>query len=595
MLKLLKNLKSIDWVYISVGVVLIAMQVWLDMTLPDYMSTITTLIVSEGSAMGDILAAGGKMLLCAFGSAALAVAVGFLTARIAADFSYAVREKTFNKIADFGTFEMKKFSVPSLITRTTNDITQIQMVLALGLQVMIKSPILAVWAIIKILGKSWQLSVVVAAAVALLVIEIVVLIIVVMPKFRIIQKQVDDVNRVTDENLTGLRVVRAFNAERYQEDKFEDVNVRLMRTQLFTMRALAILMPLLSLVMSALSLAIYNVGAHLVNNIAVPADPTLMMAAVAQRAQLFGDVVVFSTYALFVVMSFMLLAAIFMFLPRAQVSAGRINEVLSEPIRVQEGSGAGDTGLRGTLEFRDVSFRFPGSGADFMEHISFKAEQGQTVAIVGATGSGKTTLVNLAARLYDATEGEILLDGVNIRDYSFEELYRRVGYIAQKAVLFSDTIRGNVLFGQEAEAVSDDAVLDALSIAQASGFVGKMERSLESPIAQGGSNVSGGQKQRLSIARAIARRPEILIFDDSFSALDFQTDRRLREALREQLPGVTRLVVASRIGTIRNADCILVLNDGQLAGAGTHDELMKNCEIYREIASSQLSRDELGA
>lgn len=595
MLKLLKNLKSIDWVYISVSVVLIAMQVWLDMTLPDYMSTITTLIVSEGSVMGDILAAGGKMLLCAFGSAALAVAVGFLTARIAADFSYAVREKTFNKIADFGTFEMKKFSVPSLITRTTNDITQIQMVLALGLQVMIKSPILAVWAIIKILGKSWQLSVVVAAAVALLVIEIVVLIIVVMPKFRIIQKQVDDVNRVTDENLTGLRVVRAFNAERYQEDKFEDVNVRLMRTQLFTMRALAILMPLLSLVMSALSLAIYNVGAHLVNNIAVPADPTLMMAAVAQRAQLFGDVVVFSTYALFVVMSFMLLAAIFMFLPRAQVSAGRINEVLCEPIRVQEGSGAGDTGLHGTLEFRDVSFRFPGSGADFMEHISFKAEQGQTVAIVGATGSGKTTLVNLAARLYDATEGEILLDGVNIRDYSFEELYRRVGYIAQKAVLFSDTIRGNVLFGQEAEAVSDDAVLDALSIAQASGFVGKMERSLESPIAQGGSNVSGGQKQRLSIARAIARRPEILIFDDSFSALDFQTDRRLREALRERLPGVTRLVVASRIGTIRNADCILVLNDGKLAGAGTHDELMKNCEIYREIASSQLSRDELGA
>ena len=595
MLKLLKNLKSIDWVYIGVGVVLIAMQVWLDMTLPDYMSTITTLIVSEGSAMGDILAAGGKMLLCAFGSAALAVAVGFLTARIAADFSYAVREKTFNKIADFGTFEMKKFSVPSLITRTTNDITQIQMVLALGLQVMFKSPILAVWAIIKILGKSWQLSVVVAAAVALLVIEIVVLIIVVMPKFRIIQKQVDDVNRVTDENLTGLRVVRAFNAERYQEDKFEDVNVRLMRTQLFTMRALAILMPLLSLVMSALSLAIYNVGAHLVNNIAVPADPTLMMAAVAQRAQLFGDVVVFSTYALFVVMSFMLLAAIFMFLPRAQVSAGRINEVLCEPIRVQEGSGAGDTGLHGTLEFRDVSFRFPGSGADFMEHISFKAEQGQTVAIVGATGSGKTTLVNLAARLYDATEGEILLDGVNIRDYSFEELYRRVGYIAQKAVLFSDTIRGNVLFGQEAEAVSDDAVLDALSIAQASGFVGKMERSLDSPIAQGGSNVSGGQKQRLSIARAIARRPEILIFDDSFSALDFQTDRRLREALRERLPGVTRLVVASRIGTIRNADCILVLNDGKLAGAGTHDELMKNCEIYREIASSQLSRDELGA
>lgn len=595
MLKLLKNLKPIDRLYCHISLVLIAAQVWLDMTLPDYMSRITTLIVSEGSAMGDILAAGGKMLLCAFGSAALAVAVGFLTARIASDFSFSVREKAFCKIADFGTFEMKKFSVPSLITRTTNDITQIQMVLAMGLQVIIKSPILAVWAVIKILGKSWQLSVVVAAAVALLVIEIVALIIVVMPKFRIVQKQVDDVNRVTDENLTGLRVVRAFNAEAYQGDKFEDVNTRLMRTHLFTMRALAILMPLLSLVMSALSLAIYNVGAHLVNNIAVPADPALMAGAIAQRVQLFGDVVVFSTYAMFVVMSFMLLAAIFMFLPRAQVSAGRINEVLEEPIRVREGSGAGETELRGTLEFRDVSFRFPGASEYFMEHVSFKAERGQTVAIVGATGSGKTTLVNLAARLYDATEGEILLDGVNIREYSFEELYQKVGYIAQKAVLFSDTIRGNILFGQENAGISDDEVKEYLAIAQASGFVGEMERSLDSPIAQGGSNVSGGQKQRLSIARAIARRPEILIFDDSFSALDFRTDRRLREALREHCADTTRLVVASRIGTIRNADRILVLSDGELAGSGTHDELMENCEIYREIALSQLSDEELGA
>ena len=595
MLKLLKNLGKKDRIYAAISTILIALQVWLDMTLPDYMSKITTLIVTEGSAMREILLAGGKMLLCALGSAALAVAVGFLTARIAADFSYRVREKTFNKIADFGTVEMKKFSVPSLITRTTNDITQIQMVLAMGLQVMIKSPILAVWAIIKILGKSWQLSIVVAAAVALLVIEIVALIVVVMPKFRIVQKQVDDVNRVTDENLTGLRVVRAFNAERYQADKFEDVNTRLMRTHLFTMRALAILMPLLTMVMSGLSLAIYNVGAHLINGIAIPADPSLMMGAIQSRVALFGDVVVFSTYAMFVVMSFMLLAAIFMFLPRAQVSASRINEVLQEPIRVQEGKGAQETGLRGTLEFRDVSFRFPGSAERFMEHISFKVEAGQTVAIVGATGSGKTTLISLAARLYDATEGEILLDGVNIRDYTFDELYRKLGVVSQKAVLFSDPVRGNVLFGQAEGAVSDAEVRQYLSIAQASGFVGKMERSLDHPVAQGGSNMSGGQKQRLSIARAIARKPELLIFDDSFSALDFQTDRRLREALRESCAGMTRLVVASRIGTIRNADAILVLNDGKLAGMGTHAELMKTCEIYREIALSQLSGDELGA
>lgn len=595
MLKLLKNLKPKDRLYAAICVALIAMQVWLDMTLPDYMSKITTLIVTDGSEMGDILSAGGKMLLCAFGSAALAVAVGFLTACIAADFSYSVREKVFNRIADFGTYEMKKFSVPSLITRTTNDITQIQMVLALGLQVIIKSPILAVWAIIRILGKSWQLSVVVAAAVALLVVEIVALIIVVMPKFRIVQKQVDDVNRVTDENLTGLRVVRAFNAEQYQEEKFETVNTQLMRTHLFTMRALAILMPLLSLVMSALSLAIYNVGAHLINDIAIPADQALMMGAIQARVTLFGDVVVFSTYALFVVMSFMLLAAVFMFMPRAQVSAGRINEVLREPIRVEEGSGAAETESHGKVEFRDVSFRFPGSSEYFMEHISFCAEQGQTVAIVGATGSGKSTLVSLAARLYDATDGEILIDDVNIRHYTFDQLYQKIGFIAQKAVLFSDSIRGNILFGQEKQNITDEEVLESLSIAQAAGFVGKMERSLDQPIAQGGSNVSGGQKQRLSIARAIARKPEILIFDDSFSALDFQTDRRLREALNEHCSNMTRLVVASRIGTIRNADCILVLDDGKLAGAGTHDELMQNCRIYREIALSQLSSDELGA
>ncbi len=595
MLKLLGNLKRRERLLALLCVGLIAAQVWLDMTLPDFMSRITTLIVTEGSAMSDILAAGGKMLLCALGSAALAVAVGYFSAWIASRFSYSVREKVFNKIADFGTAEMKKFSVPSLITRTTNDVTQIQMVVAMGLQVIIKSPILAVWAIVKILGKSWQLSIVVAAAVALLVVEIGVLILVVLPKFRIIQKQVDDVNRVTDENLTGLRVVRAFNAERYQADKFEDVSTRLMRTQLFTMRSLAILMPFLSLVMSALSLAIYNVGAHLINNIAVPADPTLIMTAIQSRVELFGDVVVFSTYAMFVVMSFMLLAAIFMFLPRAQVSAGRINELLREPIQVVEGTGVGKTEARGVLEFRDVSFRYPGSQEDFMQHISFRAEAGQTVAIVGATGSGKTTLVSLAARLYDATEGEILLDGVNIRQYSFEELYRKLGYITQKAVLFSDTIRGNVLFGQTSEKIPDTAVWDSLQTAQASDFVEAMEGDLSHPIAQGGSNVSGGQKQRLSIARAIARKPEILIFDDSFSALDFQTDRRLRQALDKSCAGTTRLVVASRIGTIRNADCILVLHDGSLAGSGTHKELMQNCEIYREIALSQLSRDELDA
>ena len=567
--------------YVLGSIALILLQVFFDMRLPGYMSTITTLIVSKDSAMGAIFAAGGKMLLCALGSAAVAVATGYLAAKLASQFSHGVRAAVFEKISAFGAAEMKKFSVSSLITRTTNDITQLQMVVAMGLAVIIKAPILSVWAIISILGKSWELSCVVAAAVALLLVTIVVVLAAVLPKFRILQTQVDDLNRVTDESLTGLRVIRAFHAQAYQADKFEDVSVALMRTHLFTMRTMAIVMPLISLMMSGLSLAIYYVGAHLIEAV----------ADYSARVAMMGDVVVFTTYAMFVVMGFMLLAVIFVFLPRAQVSANRICEVLDAPIGVQEGQGVGETAAHGTLEFRNVSFRFPESGADFLKNITFSAKQGETVAIVGATGSGKTTLVSLAARLYDATEGEILLNGTPIRDFSFRELYSIVGYIPQKSVLFSDTIRGNVSFGQPDR--SDDDLRRCLNVAQARGFVEKQDGQLEHLIAQSGSNVSGGQRQRLAIARALVKNPELLIFDDSFSALDFDTDRRLRDALAREYPNTTRLVVASRIGTVRYADRILVLHDGCLVGNGTHDTLMADCPIYREIALSQLPEEAL--
>ncbi|MBR3099874.1 MAG: ABC transporter ATP-binding protein [Clostridia bacterium] len=589
MWKIFRFMKGKDRGYALLCLLLVAGQVWFDLTMPDYMSDITRLIVTAGSEMSEIWLAGGKMLGCALGSAALSVVVGYFAARLASDFSYTLRENVFYRVTDFGASEIKRFSTASLITRTTNDITQVQMLVAMGLQVMIKAPIMAVWAIMKIIGKSQELSLVTAGAVAVIITVILILMKKVLPKFRIVQKQVDDVNRVTRENLTGLRIVRAFNAEKYQEDKFETVNRNLMETQLYISRRMAVLMPVISLVMSALSLGIYWLGASLVEGIAITD-----MAAVMARVNLFSEIVVFSSYAMYVVMSFMMLVMIFMMLPRAQVSAARIEEVLSAESAVREGKGAEST-EKGSIEFRDVSFRYGDAAEDCLKHISFRAEPGETVAFIGATGSGKTTLVNLAARLYDATEGEVLLDGKDIREYSFAQLYDKVGYIAQKAVLFSGSVKKNLTFGETGHAFEEGDAEQALDIAQARDFVEKLPGGPEGDVAQGGTNLSGGQKQRLSIARAIARKPEILIFDDSFSALDYKTDAALRKRLNTELKGTTCLIVAQRIGTIQHADQIIVLDDGEIAGHGTHEELLKNCDVYREIALSQLSQTELEA
>ena len=587
MLKIFRFMKKRDLGYALLCLILVAGQVWFDLTMPDYMSDITKLIVTPGSPMTEIWIAGAKMLSCALGSAALAVVVGYFASRLASNFSYTVREKVFYHVTDFGAREMKKFSTASLITRTTNDITQIQMLVAMGLQVMIRAPIMAVWAVLKIVGKSWELSLLTAGAVLLIMIVILVLMKLVLPKFRIIQTQIDEVNRVTRENLNGLRIVRAFNAEKYQEDKFEAANRNLMETQLYTSRKMAILMPFISMIMSGLSLGIYWLGASLVNQVAITGP-----AAVAERVNVFSEVVVFSSYAIYVVMSFMMLVVIFMMWPRAQVSAARIEEVLATVPQVREGQGAEGT-EKGSIEFRHVSFRYADASEDCLQDISFSARAGETVAIVGPTGSSKTSLVSLAARLYDATEGEILLDGQDIRSYTFDQLYEKIGYISQKAVLFSGTVEENLSFGESGQKISEEVQKEALDIAQAADFVENMPDKLQSNIAQGGTNLSGGQKQRLTIARAVARRPEILIFDDSFSALDYRTDAALRKRLATDLKGTTCLIVAQRIGTVKNADRIIVLDEGRMAGIGTHEELMKNCPVYQEIALSQLSQTEL--
>lgn len=593
---LLRYMRKRDIGLTVLCVLLVAGQVFLDLRMPDYTKEITLLISSESNVISDYFAAGGKMLACAFGSALLAVVVGYLAASIAADFSYDIRGRVFAKVSDFGAGEISRFSTASLITRTTNDITQIQMVVAMGLQVLIKAPIMAVWAIMKIIGKSWELSVLTASAVVIIVTVIGILMAVLIPKFKIVQKQVDDVNRVTRENLTGLKVVRAFNAEKYQEDKFEQANGSLMKTQLFTTRGMAFLFPVMMFVQSGLSLGIYWLGAWLIDDIAIPLDGTAaqIFTSIGARADLLGDVVAFNSYALYVVMSFVLLLMIFVMLPRAQVSADRINEVLHADIAVKEGTTEGtDLEEKGTIEFRNVSFRYPNAAENCLENISFKAEKGQTIAVIGATGSGKSTLVGLAARLYDATEGEVRIDGKDVREYSFHGLYHKLGYVTQKAVLFSDTIENNVAFGEAAEKVERRDVEHALDIAQGTEFVIRMEDGLDSKIAQSGSNLSGGQKQRLAIARAVARKPEILIFDDSFSALDYKTDKELRKRLSSDLQGTTCVIVAQRIGTIRHADKIIVLEDGKAVGIGTHEELMKNCSVYQEIALSQLSQAEL--
>ena len=542
------------------------------------------LIKTLGSEINEILYTGLEMLGCTLASALLCVVCGYLTSRVAAGFGRTLRKSVFHKIADFGQQEMMAFSVPSLINRTTNDITQIQMLVAMGLQVLIKSPIMAVWAIIKIVNKSWTLSAITAGFVVALLGMMAVIIAVVIPRFRRVQKLMDRINLVARENLTGINVVHAYNAEDYQNAKFEQHNEVLMRTQLFNQRAFAFLMPAVTFAMNTLSLVIYWVGAAIVDH--VPA------ADQALRLSTFSNIVVFGTYATYVIMSIMMM--IIMLMPAAQVSAQRINEVLDASASLREGSRT-EAGEEGTVEFRGVSFHYPSSGKNVLEDISFRAEKGETVAFIGATGSGKTTLVSLIARFYDATQGEVLVDGVNVKDYSFQALYDRVGYVTQKAVLFSGDVRSNVLFGESRGGKTDADVRQALELAQASEFVDKLPGNLDAPIAQGGTNVSGGQKQRLSIARALTRKPEILVFDDSFSALDYRTDAKLRAGLERQLKGTTRIIVAQRIGTIRDADRIIVLDEGKVVGMGTHDELIQNCPTYQEIARSQLSSEELGA
>ncbi len=584
MTRLLKRMRRQEALMALLCAVLVAAQVYFDLRLPDYMTQLTKLIKIPGSETADILNVGLQMLGCTLASALLAVACGFLAAKTASGFSFTVREKLFHQVMNVGSEEMHGFSVPSLITRTTNDITQIQMIVAMGLQMIIKAPIMAVWAVIKILGKSWELSAVTAGFVVVICSTVVAVMATCLPRFRLVQKMTDQINRVARENLTGINVVHAFNAEQYQNEKFDVPSKKMLHLQLKNQRLFALIQPMMGLGMNGLALAVYWVGAALVESISL-GDP-------AARLTMFTNVLVFSTYATYVVMSFMMLVMIFMLFPQAQVSAERINEVLDTQAHIKEGKKS-DCPQTGTVEFRDVSFRYPNAAEDELEHISFKVEKGQTMAIIGATGSGKTTLVSLIPRFYDATQGEVLVDGVNVKELSFDALYDKLGYVTQKAVLFSGTVRDNIFFGRSAQPETEDTLSQALSLSQAAEFVGKYAEKAAHPIAQLGRNVSGGQKQRLSIARALARKPEILVFDDSFSALDYRTDAALREGLMKELPEATKIIVAQRISTIRHADCILVLDRGTAVGMGTHEELMKTCGVYREIAMSQLSAEEL--
>ena len=584
MIKLFKQMRRKEALMALLCAVLVVGQVWFELRLPDYMTQLTTLIKTPGSTSGDIWNVGVQMLLVTLGSAVLSIGCGFLAAKCASGFSFTVREKLFHHVMACGSEEMQGFSVPSLITRTTNDITQIQMIVAMGLQMMIKAPIMAVWAVIKILGKSWELSAVTAAFVVVLCGTVLAIMASCLPRFRLVQKTTDQINRVARENLTGINVVHAFNAEDYQNQKFDGPSKKMLGLQLKNQRLFSLLLPVMTLGMNGLALTIYWVGAALVEAISV--------ADMAARLTMFTNVIVFSTYATYVVMSFMMLVMIFMLYPQAQVSAERINEVLETVPHITEGT-QDAAPEQGTLEFRDVSFRYPNAKEDELEHISFKVGRGQTLAVIGATGSGKTTLVGLIPRFYDATDGEVLIDGVNVKDYTFDALYDRLGYVTQKAVLFAGTVQDNVFFGESTVPETDEVLSDALSLSQAAEFVGKYPEGAEHPIAQLGRNVSGGQKQRLSIARALARKPEILVFDDSFSALDYRTDAALREGLAKELPDTTKVIVAQRISTIRHADQILVLDRGAAVGLGTHDELMRSCDVYREIALSQLSAAEL--
>lgn len=584
MIKLLKNLPKRNWLMMFFAIGFVVLQVWLDLTIPDYMADITALVQTDGSKMADIMAAGGKMLLCAFGSLAATVVVAIISSRIASDFSAVLRAKLFNKVQGFSMEEIGRFSTASLITRSTNDVTQVQMFVTMGFQVLIKAPILAIWAVCKISAKSWQWTFSTGVAVAVLLIIVGLCVSIALPKFKKLQELTDDINRVTRENITGINVVRAYNAEKYQESKFETANNNLTKTQLFTSRTMSFMMPGIQLIMSGLPLAIYWIGAYLINK-----------ADMMSKITLFSDMVTFSSYAMQIVMAFMMMVMVFIILPRASVAAKRINEVLDTEATIVDGDkDIKDSGIRGEIEFKNVNFKYPDAEDYVLSDISFSVKKGETLAIIGATGCGKSTVINLIPRFYDVTEGEVLVDGVNVKDYKQKELRNKIGYVSQKATLFGGTVKSNIAYGDNGkDGFMESDIVDSVYVAQASEFVEKMDKGYDSYIAQGGGNLSGGQKQRLSIARAVCRHPEIFIFDDSFSALDYRTDRALRSALKKECADATKIIVAQRIGTIRDADKIIVLENGTIAGIGKHDELMKNCEVYRQIAYSQLSKEEL--
>lgn len=580
MTKLLKEFNKKDYFLVLVCTLLIIFQVWLDLRLPDYMSEITKLVQTEGSKMSDILSQGGYMLLCALGSLISAFIVGYLTSYISATFSQKTRKTLFTKVQSFSMEEIKKFKTSSLITRTTNDITNIQMFISMGLQMLIKAPITAVWAILKILGKNYRWSIATGVAVVVMLSVIGTLMLIVLPRFKIVQKLIDNINDKTRENLTGVRVIRAFNAEKYQEGRFEEGNEKLTNTQMFNQRMMSIMSPTMYLIMNLLPLSIYVIGASLINS-----------AGMFDRLNLFSDMVVFSSYAMQVIMAFLMLAMIFVMYPRASVSVERIMEVIDTKTKITDGEFLGNTKLKGEVEFKNVSFKYPDADEYVLKNISFKAKKGDTLALIGSTGSGKSTIVNLIMRFYDATEGEILIDGKNIKEYKLETLYKKIGYVPQRAVMFNGSVKYNISYGDKK--VSEKDMKNAARVAQASEFIDKMPKGYDANVSSGGTNISGGQKQRLAIARAVAKDPEIFVFDDSFSALDYKTDYTLRKELKKNAKDKTNIIVAQRIGTILNADEIIVLENGFIKGCGTHAELLKKCKVYKEIALSQLSKEEL--
>lgn len=584
MLKIFKDFKAKEWILFSISIIFVVSQVWLDLKLPDYMSEITKLVQTPGSEMKEILSSGGWMLLCALGSLVASIIVAALAAKMASNFSARIRFRLFDKVQSFSMEEINNYSTASLITRSTNDVTQVQMFIVMGLQVLVKAPILAVWAICKILGRNWELSLVTGGAVVLLMIIVGTCIVLALPKFTKLQKLTDNLNRVSRENISGIAVTRAYNAEKYQEDKFETANSELTSVNLFANRVMATLMPSISFIMSGESLAIYWVGAVLIQN-----------ADITEKMTLFSDVIVFSSYAMQVIMAFMMLVMVFIMLPRATVAAKRINEVLDTKVTIKNGiSTQSPIGVLGEVEFKNVSFKYPDADDYVIKDISFKANRGETIAFIGATGSGKSTLINLIPRFYDATEGEVLVDGVNVKEYDQKYLRNKLGYVSQKVTLFEGTVESNVAFGENGKAeITKNDVVYGVYAAQASEFVENLEGEYDAHISQGGTNLSGGQKQRISIARAIARYPEVLIFDDSFSALDYKTDSKLRKFLKKESKGTTMIVVAQRISSIKDADKIIVLEDGKMVGMGKHDELMSTCNVYQEIAYSQLSKEEL--